>query len=169
MKRDRTCCEAHGAATGALRAFAQARSGAMTVELGLIAPLLILLLVGVYEVSRIIDTQQVLQSAARIGASYAVIRPPVQGDVTGIRNAITRTLPGEMTSGQGVDAAQITSSLSCECSGGAPIACTGSCAAGQARQTYISVNVSWRHKLLFGLPALPSRLRMSATSIMRLQ
>lgn len=141
----------------------------MAVELSLVAPVLLLIMLGAFEVSQIIDSQLTLQNAARIGTNQALIRPPVQSDVSDIVAAVRQTLPSGWTGVHGSGNAQITAALQCECSNGGAIACTATCASGLTKQTYVSVTVSRPHTTHFQSVALPASVNLSASSIIRLQ
>src|SRR5262245_38606407 len=54
-----------------LPAHGRRRPGAAAVELAFIAPILVLLLVGLWDVGRMIQIQQILSNAAREGARVA--------------------------------------------------------------------------------------------------
>ena len=47
------------------------RRGVAAVEMAIVTPLLLILILGIWEVSRIVEVQQVLQNAAREGARQA--------------------------------------------------------------------------------------------------
>ena len=53
------------------RSFEQARRGVATVEAAVILPIAILLLIGTWEVGRMIEVQEILNNAAREGARQA--------------------------------------------------------------------------------------------------
>lgn len=143
--------------------------GTMAVEISLVAPVIMVGMLGVYEVSRIIDSQLTLQNAARVGTNQALIRPPVQSDVSDIRSAVANTLPGGWTgTGQAADAT-IVAILQCECGDGSTISCTASCTGNLSKQTYVKVTVSRPHTLGFQSVALPASIPLSASSIVRLQ
>ena len=67
----------------------RSEQGASAVEMALVMPLLILLMFGLVELSRLVTTQHTIQTAARDGARYgaAVGGSPAQfGDCDGIRD-----------------------------------------------------------------------------------
>jgi hypothetical protein len=53
------------------RSSRRGRRGAVSVEFALIAPVMVLIMVGMVEASRLIDTQMIMASAAREGARLA--------------------------------------------------------------------------------------------------
>ena len=57
----------HAAARSARRP----RSGAAAVEAAIVMPLVVLMMLGVWELGRLMDISMTLQSAARVGARYA--------------------------------------------------------------------------------------------------
>ncbi len=91
-----------------LRAFARAECGAMAVEFGFIAPVVIALLLGVVEVSQAISDQLQVQAAARVGANFGLTKPPVQGNVQPVINSVRAALPADW-----LDSANATQSCRC--------------------------------------------------------
>lgn len=79
---------------GRSRSFRRDKRGQAMVEFALIAPLLLLMLLGVVDFSRAWNTYQVITHAARVGARLAVVDDPTvtEGDVidavhTSLQNA----------------------------------------------------------------------------------
>ncbi len=66
-------------------------NGQAMVELALVIPLLMLILMGIFDLGRGIYVYNVLSSAAREGARYGIIHP---ADTTGIKNAAITTAVG---------------------------------------------------------------------------
>jgi Flp pilus assembly protein TadG len=98
--------------------------GQALVELALSMPLLILLLVGTAEFSRVVNASIEVSDAARAGVSYGARQSIAAGDTTGIQTAASKDAP-DIT----LDPATV--SKSCICSDGtasncAPTSCSGS-------------------------------------------
>lgn len=66
------------------------RTGTAAVEMALIAPLLVTLLLGVWEIARLVDAQQTVTNAAREGARLASVGSMLD-PVTGVAKDITVT------------------------------------------------------------------------------
>ncbi len=60
----------------------RAQHGAALVEFVLVAPVLLMLLFGIWEFGRIFDAWQVVTNASREGARYAIEWSPADGDIT---------------------------------------------------------------------------------------
>jgi Flp pilus assembly protein TadG len=86
-----------------------ARRGAVAVELGLVLPLLVTLLLGVWDIGRLIDASQILDNAAREGGRCAST-----GKVTtsGVQTAVLEYLKqaGLSTTGVTVSVSDLTTS-----------------------------------------------------------
>ena len=62
------------------------RSGAATVEFAIIAPLLFMLVMGLFEFGRMMMVQEILTNGAREGARKAALPGATSSDVTGVVN-----------------------------------------------------------------------------------
>ena len=137
-------------------------TGSVALEFAIVAPLLLLITIGIADIGLLTTRAAALASATRIGAQYAKLHP---ADTAGIRNAISSsenftpplTIPGNF-------------SKMCECSDQSSIACTISCAAaGRSgpNRVFIRISASQPFIPFLPLPGLPGILT-SATEI-RLQ
>ncbi len=122
--------------------FSKCSRGAIAVEFGFIAPVILVMLLGIVEVALALSNNLAVQSAARAGTHFGMIKPPVQGDMAPVTAAVKAALPSEWTSAGAEDAAQINASLTCECQVSGPIACNAPCGQGEQMQTYLKVDVS---------------------------
>ncbi|MBX6374639.1 MAG: pilus assembly protein [Acetobacteraceae bacterium] len=119
------------------RAAAALRSvrGVSAIEFALIAPLMILTLLGAFDLGNAIQQRIRLEAAARAGAQYAVTNP---SDATGTAAVVRANLAGwsDITIEPPV--------RTCRCDDGAAVDCaTGICNSGNgAPITYISVTVT---------------------------
>jgi Flp pilus assembly protein TadG len=86
--------------------------GAAAVEFALVAPVLILLLLGIMEFSKVYNSQSTLSAAAREGARVMALTNDRTAATTAVRNAAT---------GLGVTASQISVNPT-TCTGAAPTA-----------------------------------------------
>ena len=80
----------------------EARRGVAAVELALVLPLLLTILLGVWDIGRLVDASQILDNAAREGGRCASTG---QVDVTGIRQAVLNYLAQSGLSTSGVTVA----------------------------------------------------------------
>jgi Flp pilus assembly protein TadG len=76
------------------RRFRFGRRGVAALEFALIAPVLILLLLGVYDIGNAVDEQMVLQQALRAAGQYAISFP---NSSDGILAAIQQGYPSSWT------------------------------------------------------------------------
>ncbi|PHZ83546.1 TadE/TadG family type IV pilus assembly protein [Paremcibacter congregatus] len=74
-------------------------AGSSLVELAMIMPILLLILVGTLDMGSMFMRKMELSNAAKAGIQYAMVRKPVQGDLTNIRNAVRSSLGTSMTPG----------------------------------------------------------------------
>ncbi|MCP5381612.1 MAG: pilus assembly protein [Kordiimonadaceae bacterium] len=96
--------------------------GASLVEMALILPILLLLMVGSLDLGSAFVRKMELSNAAKAGIQYAMVRKPVEGDVTAISNAVTESI-GDT----GNDTTDIDVELYCMCDGAKQL-CTNVCA-----------------------------------------
>ena len=89
----------HGGRFGA--AFLGDRSGVAAVEFALIAPTLILVLVGLIDVGGMIYTRFQLDAAVNAGANYAMVNGSSANSTSG--SSLASTLAGLVSSGQSVN------------------------------------------------------------------
>ncbi|MCO6419235.1 pilus assembly protein [Siccirubricoccus sp. KC 17139] len=111
------------------------RKGASAVELALVAPVLLLLLAGTFDLANVIQLSMRLERATRTGAQYAMANP---SDATAIRNAVIQAWP-ELTPGEVV--------VTCAC-GIAAAACGTACSAGVPRTVTVTAERSLTPLLL---------------------
>lgn len=100
------------------------RKGSALVEFALVSPVLLLLLAGVLNYASALRTATSVANAARLGAEYAGLGPANASDTAGIQSAAINSTPG-------VTGLAVTSARTCQCPGGTPVNCTGSCPGGK--------------------------------------
>jgi Flp pilus assembly protein TadG len=84
------------------------RQGSLTVEMALVLPLVLLLILGLFEYGRFLMTVQLFNNAAREGVRYAIthLQPVTLGGTTygnatsDVTNKVTGVLPNISLSGQ---------------------------------------------------------------------
>ena len=137
-------------------------SGSVAAEFALVAPIIVLIAVGIADFGILATKSVALAGTTRIGAEYARLHP---ADTMGIQNSM-----------QGctgfVPALTFPASFpqSCECDDGASIACAESCATvGRPgpNRVFISISASQAFTPLVPWPGIPATL--SAVTEVRLQ
>ena len=133
-----------------------ADGGAAAVEFALILPMLILMVIGIYEMGKIVYTRSALESAARAGTQSGFTDP---SDTAAMEAAATAALTASGITGATVaPPTQI-----CECSNSTVVNCsTGSCATGTVRH-YVTVTITKPHTPMLNLTALPFGLGVDFT------
>ncbi len=134
--------------------------GVAAVEMALLAPFLILLMMGSWDFGRALQESARLASAARAGVQYGFQGPAYAGDSASIVQA-ARDDAGDVSGALGITAAQV-----CQCPSGTPIACNGSCTTGSL-QMYVSVQVSESFETWFPYPFVTNPLNLSKQAILR--
>jgi Flp pilus assembly protein TadG len=149
--------------------FVGARDGAIAVEFGLIAPVMLVMLLGLVEVSSAISTSLSVQGAARAGTHFGLTKPPVQGDLGPVIAATRAAMPADWSSGGSSSGAQVSASLVCECEVTGPIACGKACNANEKSLTYLKVDVSKAYTPIVKLHYFASNHTFKNSSQVRLQ
>lgn len=75
---------------------AEKRWGAVVVELAIVAPILVVIFLGMVEVSRVIMVQQIITNAAREGAREAILDGAT---ITDVQTSVTQYLSNSTISG----------------------------------------------------------------------
>ena len=149
--------------------FARAEDGVMAVEFGFIAPVVIALLLGVVEISQAISSQLQVQAAARVGSNFGLAKPPVQGNVQPVIDAVRATLPPEWIATANADKAVIAATVTCECEVSGPAQCGVPCGQGERSQTYLRVDVTKPYAPMLQFRYMPMSFTLTDTSLVRLQ
>jgi Flp pilus assembly protein TadG len=131
------------------------RKGVSTLEFGLVAPVLILVLLGVFDLGNALQQSIRLESAARAGAQYAFAYP---GDEAGIAAAVRANLTGWS------NVVVQRPVRVCKCADGTGVDCsTGTCDGGATLPiTYISVTVT---RPFVGISPLTASIFSSLTTL----
>jgi Flp pilus assembly protein TadG len=145
-------------------------SGQSLLEVALLTPLLLALLMGSIEMGRFAYISILVGNAARAGAAYGSECLPQSVDTAGIKTAADNDF---QNNGQSTSNLSVTSSASCGCDSAGALttaACTGgtagTCATGHWVVT-VSVTASGTFTSLFHYPGIPSSIKVSSTSTMR--
>jgi hypothetical protein len=130
------------AALAKARAFAPSQGGAIAVEFGFIFPIILTILLGLIEASTAISANLAVQTAARTGAHFGLVKPPIQGDMAPVISAVRAALPPEWVATDTETPAEISANLLCECELTGPVQCGVQCSAGEQSMTYLKVDVA---------------------------
>ena len=136
--------------------------GAAAVELAVVAPALMLMVMGAWDFGRAFQENARLESAARAGVQYGVFSTANAQDLAGIVQA-ARTDAGDQNNELTVTATQV-----CECPDGSPVDCSASCS-GDAPRLYVNVLVEQQFATLFPYPGISSPITLSQQAEMRAQ
>jgi hypothetical protein len=136
--------------------------GGVAVEFALVAPMIVLIAVGIADFGMLATKSAALVGTTRIGAEYARLHPI---DTLGIQNSMQSSMSF-------VPALTFPASFlrSCECEDGTSIACTESCTAvGRLgpNRVFISISATQVFTPLLPWPGIPTSL--SATTEVPLQ
>jgi len=138
------------------------------VEFALLAPMLIMLAIGLADYGYAIWTRLQVQNAARAGAEYAVLHGWNNGqNSTNIQSAVTGATRLSV-------AASPAPAVSCGCldptTGLTSATCGSSCSANSdTAGTYVTVSAQAAFRPLFGYPGLSFPTAITATEIARTQ
>ena len=138
--------------------------GIAAVEFALLAPILVLLVIGAADISMALFEQMVVTNAAASGAAYASQKGY---NSSGIVSAVTSA-----TSLSLVQATPAPSEY-CGCpnvsSGVVNASCGSTCPSGAKTGTYGSISARATYSLMFNIPGFPTSTVLSSTVVVRLQ
>ena len=146
----------------ALRRFRHCQRGVSSVELALVLPFLALLVVAMIDYGTVINYKMQLTNAVRAGTQYAMVRKPVQQDLTGIRQAVFDTAPTDQTGTRA-----LTTGFFCECPNGTAIQCEAECGTGE-RGSFVSILLTQQYPLILSYPGLDNPVSLSSEAVIRL-
>lgn len=146
--------------TTMVRRFSRSDSGGALLELAVIAPLLLLLLVGAVDYGRAFYTSVTVANAARAGAEYGAQNVAMSVDTAGMKS---------FAQGDGQDAGNLTVSAGhfCQCAGVAH-ACT-MCGGGVAPEVYVWVTATKPLRTLLKYPGLRDTITVVRKATFRSQ
>jgi Flp pilus assembly pilin Flp len=145
-----------------VRSLLRCREGASAVELALLTPLLLLLLVGVFDFGTAIRQKMQLNNAATAGAQYAVLD---DRNAAGLQQAIANA-----TALSGGDFTVATSRV-CECLDGRSVTCSNAdaCGVGARRRFFLEISVSRPHETMFDYPGMSNPFPLTGRSRMQVE
>lgn len=145
----------------AARRLGRQRRGNAAIEMALIAPALVLLLVGLADYGTAIYRRMQVQNAAQAGADFAMRN--------GFNNAAIVAAVTNASAFVGLTAtpAPVEACGCASVSAVAPAICGSTCAGGRAAGTYVTVSATGTHTTLLPYPGIPSSFTFVATSTTR--
>ncbi|MGC1293878.1 MAG: TadE/TadG family type IV pilus assembly protein [Alloacidobacterium sp.] len=136
-------------------------SGQSLLELALVAPLLVVILMGVAEVGRLAYAAIEVSNAASAGARYGAQNGATASDSTGISNAAANDA-GNLTG------LSTISSISCICSDGTAASCTDNSACSTSNiEESVTVNTQVSFDPGIHLPGLPKTFTLTGQAIQK--
>jgi Flp pilus assembly protein TadG len=140
------------------------RRGATALELALTGPLLLLLLVGAADFSRVFYHAVTLANAAGTAAFYGARNVTHSGDTSGMTTAAT-------TDAKDLTSITVTPNRFCRCpNSNNNVDCiTGSCPASYTPRVYVSVQAKETFRPLVRYPGVPTDFTVGRTAYMRAQ
>jgi Flp pilus assembly protein TadG len=138
--------------------------GSAFVELAIIAPIMVTMLFGVMDYSRVFYYANIANAAARAGTQVAMLG--AHNQTTAIMESAAVADAANVPASQNFTA---TASQFCECAGTTgSVACNPGSCAGEM-YTYVQVNTSLQFQTFFQYPLLPAQLNVQGQSVMRVQ
>lgn len=139
------------------------RRGSMSVEFGLLSPLLMLMMVGAADFARIFYHAITISNAAEVGSLWGT-----QGNVQSVSyDAINTVVTNDASDLSGVtpDAA-----VYCDCPDGQEVSCTeGDCGAYGLPRLYSQVTATQTFEPIVPWPGIPNPVVITRTTYIRVQ
>jgi Flp pilus assembly protein TadG len=141
------------------------RSGNAAIEFTLLAPALLLMLVGTMDFARIFFGGIAMENAARAGVQYGALSPGKAGDTDGIVAAALAD-----AAAQGLSGVTASARTFCSCVGTtSDVSCSLSTCGGQVPNGYVQATVQYTFNSVLRYPGLPANVVISRTARMRVQ
>lgn len=138
--------------------------GIAAVELAFVAPMLILLMTGGWDLGNVVYQAERLANAARAGAQYGLATNN-NTNYTGMVQA-ARNDANDPNNALNVTAIQV-----CTCPGGTPTAasCGAVCAGNASQLVYVQVTVKENYSTMFTYPFASNPVSLTSTVMLRFQ
>jgi Flp pilus assembly protein TadG len=143
-----------------LRRLARAESGSAIAELAVIAPLLVILVIGLIEVGRFAQYSILVANAARAGAQYGAQNLGTAADIAGMQAAAQSD--GQNTAGLSATAIQF-----CRCADGTASTCQPTDCSSSHRLVFVQVDATGTFQSILHFPYLPTSQTITSRSAMR--
>ena len=136
-------------------------AGAASVELALVAPILIVLFMGVWDFGRALSESARMESAAHAGALYGAQSTAYAANTSGITQSARDD--ADDTAG----ALNITADQYCQCPSGATVACNSDCGAEGQPRMFVQVQVTEPFTTWFPYPFVTNPMTLSGQTTLR--
>jgi Flp pilus assembly protein TadG len=137
-------------------------SGASLVEFAVLAPVMLLLLIGLIEIGRFAYFSILAANGARAGVAFAAQNLSTAIDTTGIQNAAVQDA-------QNLSQFTAKPNFYCLSSSGTSVTCPAAGATPAPGEVYwVQVQVTGTFNSLFKYPGIPQSVLVSGTSTMRI-
>lgn len=130
--------------------------GTAYIELAMVVPVLLLLLLGSIDMSRLISTRIDLEQAAQRTTDYALSARPTNDE--------TAYLVAEAANASGIAAENISAEIYLVCNGVRTVDFSGGCGGGQTRARYVSISIQDQVEPFFNWAALEGLLGSNSFS-----
>ena len=140
-------------------------SGVAATEFAMLAPVLLLLLMGIFDFGMYINMTMKLENTARAAAQYVY----EGGDPDYIEDDIIMPSILNVTE-ETRDSLDVTTEFVCECSDSEVVDCTsGSCGENDYVRHFVIVTTGMDYSTIFPYPGLPSSLRIGGEVRLQIQ
>jgi Flp pilus assembly protein TadG len=143
-----------------MRAILAGEGGQSLLEFAVLAPVILLLLVGAIEIGRLAYLSILVNNAAHAGVQYGAQNLATAADNSGMQNAA-------LNDGQNIAGLTASASHYCTCADGSSSSCQATDCAGSHRLVYVQVNTTGQFQSLFAYPGLPASYTVSGQAVMR--
>ncbi len=143
------------------RALMACDRGISAVEFALTAPFLMALMLGMMDFGAAGIHRMQMANSVRAGLQYAMVRRPLEGDLSAIEAAVDNAAPA--ASGPRTR----TVALYCQCPDGTATACSATCATGD-RSSYVSIVMQEQYQMILGLPFADNQITMRTEGAVQL-
>ena len=147
------------AATKIARALS-ADKGQALAEMAIIAPLLLLLLIGLVEVGRYANFSILVSNAARAGVQYGAQNLVTAADNTGMQNAAT-------ADAQNIAGLTAAATHVCKCADGSASTCLPTDCSASHRLVYVQVDTTGTFASLLHFAGIAPSLTITGHAVMR--
>lgn len=138
-------------------------NGAAAVELALLAPVVMLMILGAIDFGGALFERMRLTNSARAGVQFALQSDANAQDPTGIEQSVLNAT--------GLDPLSVTVAQSqyCECADGTTIVCTATCTGGGPLRRFVNVTVSEQFQTLYPYPGITNPLTLTGQATIRVR
>jgi len=136
--------------------------GSALAEFAVIAPLVLVLLIGSIEVGRFAQYSILVAGSARAGVQYGSQNLVTALDLTGMQNSA-------LADGQNVAGLTATATQYCQCADGTTSSCLPTDCAASHRLVYVRVDTAGVIPSLLHMPGLPATYSVGGHAVMRVR